>query len=228
MIGGKKMEIFLDTANIEEIKKILPWGIISGLTTNQKIFLQEKGCNFKERVIKIFDLIDGDVSIEATSNKVEDIINEAREYSNWGSNVVIKVPMFGNGDGLKAVSVLENEGIKTNMTALTSVNQVMLAALAGATYASIFFNRVKDYGDDPQAITRESREVLDRAGFETKIIVGSIRDLTDLSQAAIAGAHVLTIPYKILTQMPYHEKTDETIKEFDLAWMEFKEAELSG
>ncbi len=219
------MKIFLDTANIDEIRNILPWGIISGLTTNQKIFLSEKGCNFKSRVMEILELIEGPVSIEASANDVESIIKEAREYSSWGSNVVIKVPMFGNGDGLRAVSELEKEGIKTNMTALMCVNQVMLAASAGATYASIFFNRVKDYKEDPQVVIRESRELLEKWNFKTRIIVGSIRSPADLSQAAVAGAHILTIPYKILLQMPQHPKTEETIKEFDLAWQEFKKAE---
>ncbi len=222
------MEIFLDTASIDEIKNILPWGIIKGLTTNQKIFLAEKGCNFKERVKEILELIDGPVSIEVTSNEEEKIINEAREYAAWGNNVVIKVPMFGDGSGLRVVSVLEKEGIKTNMTALMCVNQVMLAASAGATYASIFYNRVKDSGEDPKVVVRESRELLDRGNFRTKIIVGSIRKPDDLKEAAVAGTHILTIPYKILMQMPQHPKTEETIKEFDSAWVEFKRAEGSG
>ncbi len=222
------MEIFLDTASIDEIKNILPWGIIKGLTTNQKIFLAEKGCNFKERVKEILELIDGPVSIEVTSNEEEKIINEAREYAAWGDNVVIKVPMFGDGSGLKVVSILEKEGIKTNMTALMCINQVMLAASAGATYASIFYNRVKDFGEDPKAVVRESRDFLDRGKFKTKIIVGSIRKPDDLQQAAVAGAHILTIPYKIFVQMPQHPKTEETIKEFDSAWVEFKRAEVGG
>lgn len=219
------MKIFLDTANIDEIKKTLPWGIISGLTTNQKIFLSEKGCNFKERVTEILGLIDGPVSIEVTDNTVEGIVKEAKEYSKWGDNVVIKVPMYGNGDGLKAVSMLKKENITTNMTALMSINQVMLAASAGAAYASLFFNRIKDNGEDPQIVIHESRKLLDSGDFDTNIIVGSIRSPTDLSQAAMAGAHILTIPYKILIQMPQHPKTEETIKEFDSAWLEFKKTE---
>ena len=222
------MEIFLDTASIKEIKEILPWGLISGITTNQKIFLAEKGCNFKGRVQEILSLVNGPLSVELTKNDGtdEELIKEALEYSRWSPrNIVIKVPMFGNGRGLKIISQLRRRRVKTNATALISVNQVMLAAKAGATYASIFFNRVKDAGEDAERAVRESRALLDRMDSPTKIIVGSIRRPEDVARAAVAGTHVITIPYKILTQMPYHKKTEETIAEFDRAWQEFKQAE---
>jgi len=222
------VEIFLDTASIKEIKEILPWGLISGITTNQKIFLAEKGCNFKDRVQEILSLVNGPLSIELTrtDGTDEEMIKEALEYSRWSpKNIAIKVPMFGNGRGLKIISQLRRRRVKTNATALISVNQVMLAAKAGATYASIFFNRVKDAGEDAERAVRESRALLDRMGSPTKIIVGSIRRPEDVAQAAVAGTHVITIPYKILTQMPYHKKTEETIAEFDRAWQEFKQAE---
>ena len=172
-------------------------------------------------------LINGPVSIEVTTSKVEGIIREAREYANWGGNVVIKVPMLADGEGLRAISLLGGEGIKTNATILMSSNQVLLAAKAGATYASLFFRRIKDYGDDPERVVRESRAIIDSGGFKTKIIVGSIRDPEDVNRAALSGAHIITIPYKILIQMPGHPKTEETIKEFDLAWHEFRRAEVS-
>ena len=222
------MDIFLDTASINEIKEILPWGLISGVTTNQKIFLAEKGCNFRERVREILSLVKGPLSVELTKTDGtdEEMIKEALEYSRWSpKNIVIKVPMFGDGRGLKIISQLHRRRVKTNATALMSVNQVMLAAKAGATYASIFFNRVKDEGEDAERVVRESRALLDRMGTPTKIIVGSIRKPEDVAQAAVAGTHVITIPYKILVQMPYHKKTEETIAEFDRAWQEFKQAE---
>jgi transaldolase len=222
------VEIFLDTASIKEIKEILPWGLITGITTNQKIFLAEKGCNFRERVKEILSLVNGPLSVELTrtDGTDEELIKEALEYSRWSpKNIAIKVPMFGNGRGLKIISQLRRRRVKTNATALISVNQVMLAAKAGATYASIFFNRVKDAGEDAERAVRESRALLDRMGSPTKIIVGSIRRPEDVAQAAVAGTHVITIPYKILTQMPYHKKTEETIAEFDRAWQEFKLAE---
>jgi len=198
------------------------------VTTNQKIFLAEKGCNFRERVQEILSLVDGPLSVELTKTDATDdeMIAEAVEYSSWNpKNVTIKVPMFGNGRGLGIISQLGKRNVKTNATALISVNQVMLAAKAGATYASIFFNRVKDAGEDAERVVRDSRALLDRMDTPTKIIVGSIRKPEDVAQAAIAGAHIVTIPYKILTQMPFHEKTEETITEFDRAWQEFKQAE---
>lgn len=222
------LEIFLDTASVKEIKEILPCGIISGVTTNQKIFLAEKGCNFKERVMEILSLVDGPLSVELTKTDRSDdeLIAEAVEYSRWSpKNITIKVPMSGDGRGLRIVNQLRQQNVKTNMTALISTNQVLLAAKAGATYASIFFNRVKDAGEDAERVVRESRALLDKMDTPTKIIVGSIRKPEDVTQAAIAGAHIITIPYKILVQMPFHPKTEETIKEFDRAWEEFKQAE---
>ena len=222
------MDIFLDTASVSEIKEILPWGLISGVTTNQKIFLAEKGCNFRERVSEILSLVKGPLSVELTKTDGtdEEMIKEALEYSRWNlKNMVIKVPMFGDGRGLRIISQLHRRRVKTNATALISVNQVMLAAKAGATYASIFFNRAKDAGEDAELVVRQSRALLDRMHTPTKIIVGSIRRPEDVAQAAIAGTHVITVPYKILVQMPYHRKTEETIAEFDRAWQEFKQAE---
>jgi transaldolase len=221
------MEIFLDTANVEEIKAILPWGIISGVTTNQKIFLAEKGVNFKDQVMKILNLVNGPLSVELakTGGTDKDLIEEAKEYARWGSNIVIKVPMWGDGRGLKIASKLKELSIKTNITCLITTNQMLLAAKAGATYASIFFNRVRDAKEDPVKVIKESKRIIDESGFSTKIIVGSIRKPEDVNEAVVAGPHIMTIPYKILVQMPFHWKTEETIKEFDQAWLEFKKAE---
>lgn len=223
------MEIFLDTANVEEIKAILPWGIISGVTTNQKIFLTEKGINFKDRVMEILNLVNGPLSVELakTGGTDKDLIEEAREYAGWGSNIVIKVPMWGDGKGLRIASKLKGLGIKTNITCLITTNQILLAAKAGATYASLFFNRVRDAKEDPVKVIKESKRIIDESGFSTRIIVGSIRKPEDVNEAVVAGAHIVTIPYKILVQMPFHWKTEETIKEFDQAWLEFKKAERS-
>ena len=221
------MEIFLDTASIEEIKAVLPWGIISGVTTNQKIFSREKGINFKQRVQEILSLVNGPLSIELTktSGTDEELVEEAQEYASWSPNIVIKVPMWGDGRGLRIARKLKELDIKTNMTCMMTTNQVLLATKVGATYASIFFNRVKDSGGDPMKVIRESRQIIDKGGFETKIIAGSIRRPSDVTEAAIAGAHIITIPYKIIVQMPWHWKTEETIKEFDRYWLEFKKAE---
>lgn len=223
------MEIFLDTASVEEIKEILPWGIINGVTTNQKIFLTEKGVNFKDRIFEILSLVDGPLSVELTKTdgSDEDLVEEAKEYSSWNpKNIVIKVPMFGDGRGLRIVNRLRKENIKTNVTCMITTNQVLLATKAGATYASLFFNRVRDSGGDPVMVIQESKRIIEKGGFATRIIVGSIRKPEDVNEVAVAGAHIITIPYKILVQMPYHWKTEDTIKEFDLAWLEFKKAEV--
>jgi transaldolase len=219
------MDIFLDTANIDEINEILQWGIIKGLTTNQKIFLKEKGCNFEEQSKKILKLIyPHPVSLEGPNN-LDELIQTAKEYSKWGKNVVIKVPMLADGGGLKAVKILEGQGIKTNVTAMMSVNQALLAIEAGASYASLFFNRIRDSGDNPVDVVKQSRAIIDNGDFKTKLIVGSIRNPSDVIEITSANPHVITIPYKILKQMPYHKTTETTLEEFDKAWDEFKKAE---
>jgi transaldolase len=219
------MEIFLDTANTNEISEILEWGIIRGVTTNQKIFLKEKGCNFEEQSKIILKMVEPyPISLEGPNN-LNELLEEAEKYSKWGKNVVIKVPMLADGSGLKAVKILESKGIKTNVTAMMSVNQAMLAITAGASYASLFFNRIRDSGSDPVDVVKKSREIIDCGDFKTKLIVGSIRNPSDVIEIASANPHIITIPYKILKQMPYHERTVSTLEEFDKAWDEFKKAE---
>ena len=219
------MEIFLDTANTDEINEILGWGIIKGVTTNQKIFLKEKGCNFEEQSKKILKMVEPHpVSLEGPNN-LDELLETARVYSKWGKNVVIKVPMLADGSGLNAVNLLKSEGIKTNVTAMMSVNQAFLAIEAGATYASLFYNRIRDSGSDPVEVVKQSRAIIDNGGFKTKLIVGSIRSPSDVEEIISANPHVITIPYKILKQMPYHERTVSTLEEFDKAWEEFVQAE---
>ena len=219
------MEIFLDTANTDEIDEILEWGIIKGVTTNQKIFLKEKGCNFEEQSKKILKMVEPyPVSLEGPNN-LDELIQTAKEYATWGKNVVIKVPMLPDGSGLKAVKILEGQGIKCNVTAMMSVNQAFLAIVAGASFASLFFNRIRDSGANPINVVRETRAIIDKGDFKTKLIVGSIRKPSDVTDIISANPHIITIPYKILKEMPYHEKTVSTLEEFDRAWEEFKQAE---
>jgi len=216
------MEFFLDTASTEEVKKILPWGVLSGLTTNQKIFLQEGGVDFKQRALELISLVNGPVSLELTSNRVTDMVREAREYYSWDpKRVVVKVAMKGDGIGLEAIHELSSEGIPINATVMMAPMQAVLAAKAGANYVSLFFNRIRDAGEDPVLAIRQTRTILDMADLKAKIIAGSIRRPNDVVEAAVAGAHVLTIPYKIMAQLPFHSKTEETIQEFDKAWQDF-------
>lgn len=219
------VEFFIDTASIEDIKKFLPWNIISGTTTNQKIFSCEKGINFKDRVKEILSVIDAPLSIEVTKTNESDeaMIAEAKEYSAWNpKNIIIKIPMFGNGRGLVLASKLHKLKIKTNVTCLITTNQVVLAALSGATYASIFYCRVRDAGGDPVKVIQDSKRIIEESNLQTKIIVGSIRKPEDVAEAAAAGAHIITITPKVLQLLPFHQKTEDTIKEFDQAWLEFK------
>ena len=216
------MEFFLDTANIEEVKKILSWGILSGLTTNQKIFFQEGWVDFKQRALDLISLINGPVSLELTTNKLSDMVREARQYYSWDrEHVVVKVAMKGDGTGLEAIHELASEGIPINATVMMSPMQAVLAAKAGARYVSLFFNRIRDAGEDPVLAIKQTRTILETSNLKAKIIVGSIRHPNDLLEAAVAGAHILTVPYKIMVQLPFHAKSEETIQEFDKAWQDF-------
>ena len=217
-------KIFLDTASLKEVEEVNSWGIIDGVTTNQKLFLQEGGTDFKKRVIDICNIVNGPVSVETTTHGVDEMVAEAKEYASWNRNVVIKVAMSADGNGLKVVKRLAAEGIKTNMTVIMTFNQLILATKAGATYVSLFFNRAKDAGEDPVKIIKDYVTFVKENGIGTQLIVGSIRKPEDVSQAIAAGAHILTVPTKILTQMPYHQRTEETIKEFDEAWQGFLQA----
>jgi transaldolase len=216
------MEFFLDTASIEEVKKILPWGVLSGLTTNQNIFLREGGVDFKRRALDLISLVDGPLSLELTSERVTDMVREARQYYGWDpKHVVVKVAMKGDGTGVEAIHELSSEGIPINATVMMAPIQAVLAAKAGARYVSLFFNRIRDAEEDPVLAIKQTRELLDTAGLKAKIIAGSIRQPKDVLDAALAGAHILTIPYKIMVQLPFHPKSEETIREFDNAWQEF-------
>ncbi len=149
------VQIFLDTASLNEIEEISSWGLIDGVTTNQKIFLAEGGVDFRRRVLDICSIVDGPISVETTKNNVRDLLDEAREYASWHKNIVIKVAMFGNGDGLKVVNQLTKEGIRTNMTVMMTFNQLVLATKAGANFVSLFYNRAKEVGEDPNQIIRD-------------------------------------------------------------------------
>jgi transaldolase len=214
-------EIFLDTASLTECEELASWGIADGVTTNQKIFLSEGGVDFKQRVRDICEAVKGPVSVETTMSREEDLLTEAREYASWHKLVVVKVAMSADGTGLKVVRQLAKEGIRTNMTLMMTYNQLILAAKAGATYVSLFFNRSKEAGEDPVQIIKDYVATAKESGLKARLIVGSIRTPEDVAHAMAAGAHIMTIPTKILRQMPYNKRTEETRVEFDKAWQEF-------
>lgn len=216
------MKIFLDTANLEEINHIAKWGIIEGVTTNQKIFLNEKGCNFKKRVNEICARTNGPVSVELTSSEINAMIEEAHVYYSWcPEKIVIKVPMRKSGIGIELANALSQKGIRTNVTALMTASQAILAIKAHADYISFFYNRAKDAGELINAHIQIIRQLIDNDLLETKIIVGSIRTIEDVPLAYSLGAHIVTIPYKIICQMPYHAMTESILDEFDQAWKSF-------
>jgi len=216
------MEVFLDSASADDLRRFIKWGIIDGVTTNQKIFLQEKGVDFKSRIIELCELAKNKpVSVESNGNTVEEIVNDAKNFTSIASNVVAKVPMTADGIGLESVAILSKDNIPTNVTAMMNLNQLMLATKAGATYVSLFFNRARDAGEDPVEIIKQYITWTEKNNFKSKLIVGSIRKPFDVEEVASAGAHIITITPNIMEQLPYHAKTEETLKEFDDAWKEF-------
>jgi transaldolase len=217
----KMPQIFLDTASLDECVELSKWGLADGVTTNQKIFLSEGGVDFKRRVVDICRVVDGPVSVETTTSTEAELLAEAREYASWHKRVVVKVAMTADGKGLKVVHQLAKEGIRTNMTLMMTYNQLILAAKAGATFVSLFYNRSKEAGEDPVKIIRDYVETAKESNLKARLIVGSIRTPEDVASAFAAGAHIVTIPTKILRQMPFNKRTEETREEFDKAWQEF-------
>lgn len=214
-------KVFLDTASADEIREFLSWGIGDGVTTNQKIFLSEGNVDFRQRVLEICRMKpEWPVSVETTTRGFDDLVAEAQMYSKWHKNVVVKVAMDKDGTGLKVVKRLRDEGIKTNMTVMMTLNQLFLAAKAGATFVSLFFNRARDAGLDPVKTIREVTPFLRKFG-SAELIVGSIRKPEDVEEIVSSGADIATITPKVIRQMVFHPKTEETIKEFDDAWKEF-------
>lgn len=209
------MKIFIDTANIEEIKKANDWGVIDGVTTNPSLVAKE-GREFKELVQEIVNIVDGPISVEVISTNAEGMVKEAVELSKWSSNIVIKIPMIP--EGLKAVKILCAKEIKTNVTLTFSVNQVLLAAKAGATYVSPFIGRLDDIGHEGMQIVRETIEIFKLYNFKTEVIVASVRHPLHVIEAAKAGAHVATVPFKVIEKMFKHPLTDIGLERFLNDW----------
>ena len=209
------MKIFLDTANINEIKEGASWGIVDGVTTNPSLIAKEKR-DFKQVVKEICEIVDGPISAEVISEDAEGMIKEARELVKIHENIVVKIPM--TVEGLKAVSVISKEGIHTNVTLIFSANQALLAAKAGATYVSPFLGRVDDRGSEGMELVRKIVEIFDIYGYDTEVIAASVRHPLHVTDAALAGAHIATIPMKVLEQMVKHPLTDKGIASFMKDW----------
>jgi transaldolase len=210
------MRIFLDTANIEEIREAAKLGVVSGVTTNPSLVAKEERADFKAVIQEISSIIDGPISAEVLSTEPEAMIAEAKELSSWSRNVVVKIPV--SAKGLEATSVLSREGIKVNFTLCFSLNQAMLGALAGAKYVSPFVGRLDDVGHDGMQLVAEIVEVFQLYDFSTEVIAASIRHPLHCIAAAKAGAHIATVPYHVLMQMVRHPLTDVGIARFAQDW----------
>lgn len=210
------MKLFIDTANLEEIKIAASWGIIDGVTTNPSLIAKEKGGDFKQIVTEICSLIDGPISAEVMSLEAGKMVEEAKKISKWHKNIVIKIPC--TIEGIKATKALSKLGIKINVTLVFSANQVLLACKAGATYISPFVGRLDDNGQDGLDLVAESLEIIDNYGFTSQLIVASIRSAITVKNAARLKAQVATVPFKILQQMFGHPLTDKGINQFLLDW----------
>ena len=207
------MKFFIDTANVEDIKKANDMGVICGVTTNPSLIAKE-GRVFEEVIAEIASIVDGPISgeVRATTTDAESMIREGREIAKIHKNMVVKIPM--TVEGLKAVKVLSSEGIKTNVTLIFTANQALLAARAGASYVSPFLGRLDDISTKGIDLVAEIAEMFDVAGIETEIIAASIRNPIHVTDCALAGAHIATVPYNVIVQMTKHPLTDAGIEKF--------------
>jgi transaldolase len=209
------MKIFLDTANIEHIREANSLGVIDGVTTNPSLISKE-GRKFEEVVNEICSIVDGPISAETVTENADTMFEEAKELSKIHPNIVVKIPM--TEEGLKTTKMCKEAGIKTNVTLVFSANQALLAAKAGATYVSPFVGRIDDMTEYGMELVRRISVIFMNYGFDTEIIVASVRNPLHVLEAAEAGAHISTIPYKVLKQMVKHPLTDIGIQKFLADW----------
>lgn len=207
------MKFFIDTANVEDIKKANDMGVICGVTTNPSLIAKE-GKNFNDVIKEITSIVDGPISgeVKATTIKAEDMIVEAREIAKIHKNMIVKIPM--TVEGLKAVKVLSKEGIKTNVTLIFSANQALLAARAGATYVSPFLGRLDDISTDGLELIRTIADIFATHDIDTEIISASVRHPIHVTECALAGADIATVPYSVIEQMTKHPLTEQGIEKF--------------
>jgi len=209
------MKIFLDTADIEEIRTAASWGILDGVTTNPTLYAKVGG-SYDEILAGVCRLTPGPVSAEVVSDDVAGMLEEGRHFAKIAPNIVVKVAMSENG--LEAISRFAEEGIKTNCTLIFSTNQGLLAAKAGASLISPFVGRLDDINQDGMIVVRELAEIFAIHEIESEVLAASIRNPLQVTQAAMAGAHIATLPFKILQQMVHHPLTDKGIVQFKKDW----------
>ena len=211
------MRLFLDTANIEHIRHGVKLGVITGVTTNPSLVSQEGKVDYRKLVKKICSIVPGEVSTEVLSQDVRGMIAEAREIAKWADNIVVKIP--ANLEGVEATSVLSKEGIKVNFTLCFSLNQALLGIAAGASFISPFVGRLDDIGEDGMKVVEDIVQFLKLySEYPTQVIAASIRHPQHCVAAAKVGAHIATVPYKVLMQMIQHPLTDIGVKKFKDDW----------
>lgn len=216
------MKFFLDTANVDEINRINSLGLVDGVTTNPTIIAKE-GKDFEYVIKEICSIVDGPVSaeVEATKNTLaESMVEQAHKLVKWAPNIVVKIPM--TEQGMKAVHILSEEGIKTNVTLVFTASQGLIAAKAGATYISPFLGRLDDIGCDGLKIVKELRQIFDTYGLATEIIAASVRNINHVEKAALMGAHIATIPGTLFDKLWTHPLTDKGLLQFENDWTNYK------
>ena len=216
------MQIFLDTARLDEIQQAVDWGVCDGVTTNPSLHARavahegDDAIPYRERIRRIADIVDGPISAECVTRTTGELISEARELASWHSNVVVKIPI--DGPRLAAIKALSNEGIRINTTLIFSLNQALLAARAGAAYVSPFVGRLDDIGESGIQLVADTVNLLDRFNLPAQVIAASLRNTDHTAEAARVGAHIATIPFAVLEQMQRHPLTDKGIEAFLDDW----------
>ena len=210
------MKLFLDTADIDEIQTAVRWGVIDGVTTNPTLFAQVGG-SYDEVLREICKLTPGPVSAEVVADDVEGMLAEGRHFAKLAPNIVVKVAM--SEGGLEAINRFAEEGIKTNCTLIFSANQGLLAAKAGASLLSPFVGRIDDINEEGMTVVRELADIVNLHDLDSEVLVASVRHPRHVTDAALAGAHVATVPFKVLRQMVHHPLTDSGITKFKADWV---------
>lgn len=209
------MKFFIDSANLDEIKQVAEMGLVDGVTTNPSLLAKE-GKGFKSTILEICAIVDGPVSAEVVSSSAEEMLKEARTVAAWHPNVVVKVP-FGP-EGMKVVKKLSAEGIRTNVTLLFSLPQALIAAKAGGTFLSNFVGRVDDLGGEGMVAVRDTVNMVHEYEFKSEVLVASVRSPQHIVESVRGGAHIATVPFKVLQQMYQHPLTDKGLSSFTDDW----------
>jgi transaldolase len=210
------MKLFLDTAEIDEIRTVNTWGVLDGVTTNPTLFSKIKGKTYEEVLQEICGITKGPVSAEVVADDVEGMLKEGRHYAKLADNIYVKVPMSENG--LAAMARFKAEGIRTNCTLIFSANQGLLAAKAGASLLSPFVGRLDDINEEGMTVVRELVEIVTIHELETEVLTASVRHPRHITEAALAGSHIATLPFKVFQQMVRHPLTDKGIVQFKSDW----------